>query len=273
MLIVEDLHFSYNHKGILRGLDLEAREGSLVGIVGPNGAGKTTLLRLISGVLRPATGRISVNGTDLATLSASQRARLVSVVPQNPQLPLGFKVLDLVLMGRNAHLKLLQWEGPRDMEIARNAMELTDTWHLADRRIGSLSGGERQRTLVAMALAQEAPVMLLDEPTASLDLGHQTGIMDLVRAVQRRRGGAVVVSIHDLTLAAGYCDRLVMLAEGRSYVEGAPDGVLTMENISAVYGARVFIITHPQDGTPVVLPARGGSGRGDVPAQKQSPTE
>ena len=258
MLVVDKVHFGYKDRPVLQGLDMEARQGELVGIVGPNGAGKTTLLRMISGVLAPAQGRVSINGTDLSILKAGQRARLVSAVPQNPQLPQSFRVLEMVLMGRNPHLSLLQWEGRRDLAIARQAMELTDTWHLADRALGSLSGGERQRALVALALAQDAPVLLLDEPTASLDLAHQTGIMDLVRDVQRRRGGTVVVAMHDLTLAAQYCDRLVMLAGGRSYAEGTPATVLTKENISEVYGASVFILPHPQGGTPVVLPVSDG---------------
>ena len=258
MLEVEDLHFAYGDRRILRGLDLEARKGELVGLVGPNGSGKTTLLRLISGVLKPSQGRISIDGADMAGLKPGPRARLVSVVPQNPEVPLSFKVIDLVLMGRNPHLKLLQWESRDDLETARRAMELTDTLDLADRAVGSLSGGERQRTLVALALAQEAPLMLLDEPTASLDLAHQTGTMDLVRDVQRERGGTLVVAIHDLTLAAQYCDRLVMLAAGSSFAVGPPGEVLTRENISAVYGTEVFILPHPQGGTPVVLPRSDG---------------
>ena len=258
MLAVENVHFAYGSRGVLKGLDLEAAEGELVGVVGPNGAGKTTLLRLVSGALRPSKGAVRMNGSNVADLSAAKRARLVSVVPQNPQLPLSFRLLDLVLMGRNAHLGLLEWEGAGDLEIAREAMELTDIWALADRAVGTLSGGERQRALVALALAQDAPLMLLDEPTASLDLGHQAGIMDLVRSVQRERGGAVVVSMHDLTLAAQYCDRLVMIADGQSYSDGPPAAVLTMENIGAVYGASVSILSHPRGGTPVVLPNPNG---------------
>ena len=263
MLVVDNLHFAYKDTRILNGLYLEANEGELVGIVGPNGAGKSTLLRLISGVLKPSLGRVSVSGVDLASLKPAQRARLVSVVPQNPQLPLHFKLLDLVLMGRNPHLRLLEWEGGRDLEISRKAMELTDTWRLADRFVGSLSGGERQRGLVAMALAQEAPVLLLDEPTSSLDLAHQTGIMDLVRDVQRQRSGTIVVAMHDLTLAAQYSDRLIMLAEGRSYIEGSPKSVLTRENISEVYGANVVVLEHPLVGTPVVLPVSNERHMGD----------
>ncbi|MCH9011381.1 MAG: heme ABC transporter ATP-binding protein [Chloroflexi bacterium] len=259
MLSIERLAFSYGDKTIIDGLDLEVRPGELVGIVGPNGTGKSTLLRLISGVLKADSGVIRLKGKHQADLKAKERALLVSVVPQNPSMPLGFRVIDVVLMGRNAHLSLLQWESRRDLDVAKEALELTDTLDLADRVIDTLSGGERQRVLIAMALAQESPIMLLDEPTSSLDLSYQTGIMDLVTAVQRRRDGVVIVAMHDLTLAAQYCDRLVMLSNGRIYAEGPPQDVLTVENIARVYGADVAVIPHPESGSPVVLPIRGAA--------------
>ena len=265
MLKAEDLHFEYRDGPVLEGVDLEVHAGELVGIVGPNGVGKTTLLRLLSGARSPTRGSIRIEGADLSSLKAGPRAKLVSMVPQNPQLPLSFGVLDLVLMGRNPYLKVFQWEGRHDLEVARRAMELTGTAHLEARAVGTLSGGERQRAIVAMALAQETPVLLLDEPTSSLDLAHQTAIMDLVRDVQRQRGGAVVVSMHDLTLAAQYCDRLAMLSRGRVYSEGPPEVVLTRENISSVYGAHVFILRHPKGGMPVVLPVSNGRDSGDEP--------
>ena len=258
MLIVEQIHFRYKDDLVLNGLNLEVGDGEMVGVVGPNGSGKTTLMRLVSGVLRGSTGRIRIDGADLADLSVSERARLVSVVPQNPSLPLSFPVLDLVLMGRNPHMRLLQWEGRRDLEIAKRAMQQTAIYTLADRRLGTLSGGERQRAVVAMALAQEAPVMLLDEPTSSLDLAHQTRVMDLISDLHKERGGSVLVAMHDLTLAAQYCSRLVMLANGSSYAEGPPEEVLTRENIAEVYGADVFVLPHPQGGTPIVVPTSGG---------------
>ncbi len=260
MLVAEDIRFTYGGTAVLDGLDLEVRAGEMLGVVGPNGSGKTTLLRLISGVLQPAGGRIAIGGRDVAALEPSERARLVSVVPQNPTLPESFTVLDLVLMARNSHLRLLQWEGRADVDVALRAMEATETSALAERTVGTVSGGERQRAVVAMALAQEAPVLLLDEPTSNLDLAHQTGIMDMVATVMLERGAAVLVAMHDLTLAAQYCDRLLMLADGRSHSEGPPSEVLTAENISAVYGTQVFLMAHPQGGTPVVLPAAGGRG-------------
>ncbi len=232
-------------------------DGEIVGLVGPNGAGKTTLLRLVSGVLKPDAGRIVIRSTDVSTVASGNRARLVAVVPQDPQLPLSFRVIDLVLMGRNPHLKLLQSEGQGDLEIASRAMNLTNVEHLADRTLDTLSGGERQRAVVAMALAQEAPLLLMDEPTSSLDLSHQTRVLDMVVGVQEKRGGAVLIAMHDLTLAAQYCDRVVMLSHGTVYAEGPPQHVLTAENVGAVYGTEVFVMSHPTEGTPVVVGTRG----------------
>ena len=250
-----NVHFSYNGLPVLRGLSLSVGPGELVGVVGPNGAGKTTLLRLIAGVLTPTSGNVRVNGLDLRSRRSAERARMIAAVPQSAQVPKGFTVLDVVLMGRNPHLGLLQWEGKRDLQVAAKAMEQTGIARLAERQATELSGGEQQRVVVAMALAQEAPVLLLDEPTSNLDLAHQQRVMDLVRGICRERQGAVVVSMHDLTLAAQSSDRLVMLAEGRVWTEGTPAEVLTAENIRAVYGVDVVVARHPQSGEPVVLPA------------------
>lgn len=255
MLQVIDVHFSYNGLPVLRGLSLSVGPGELVGVVGPNGAGKTTLLRLIAGVLAPSSGHVLVSGLDLRSVRPAERARMVAAVPQSAQVPKGFSVLDVVLMGRNPHLGLLQWEGKRDLQIAASAMEQTGIAGLAERQATELSGGEQQRVVVAMALAQEAPVLLLDEPTSNLDLAHQQRVMELVRGICRERDGAVMVSMHDLTLAAQSCDRLVMLAEGRVSAEGTPAEVLTAENIRKAYGADVVVTQHPQSGDPVVLPA------------------
>ncbi len=253
MLNVRDLSYSYNGTAVLNGLDLTAQKGEMVGVVGPNGAGKTTLLRLISGILKPPPGGITIGGTDVSTLSARERAKLVAVVPQGPTLPVGFSVLDLVLMGRNPHLKLFQWESAADLEIAARSMEKTQILALADRAVGTLSGGEKQRAVIAMALSQETPVLLLDEPTSNLDLAHQTQVMDTVRDVHRDGEGVVVIAMHDLTLAAQYCDRLVMLSGGQVYVSGRPGEVLNEATISEVYGTEAIVMSHPETGTPVVL--------------------
>ena len=265
MLNVKDLRFSYNGAAVLNGLDLAAEGGEMVGVVGPNGAGKTTLFRLISGILKPPVGSITIGGADVSALSPRERAKLVAVVPQGPTLPVGFSVLDLVLMGRNPHLKLLQWESAADLEIAARSMEKTQVLSLADRPLGTLSGGERQRAVIAMALSQETPVLLLDEPTSNLDLAHQTQVMDTIRDVHRDRKGVVLIAMHDLTLAAQYCDRLVLLSGGHVFVSGRPEDVLSEKNISEVYGTEAIVMTHPETGTPVVLATSSSNSKPNGP--------
>jgi len=255
LLNVDNIQFAFNGLRILNGIDLKVGYGELIGVVGPNGSGKTTLLRLISGVVKPCGGRIHIDGEDLSVMSPSRKASYVAIVPQNPRLPMGFSVQELVLMGRNPHLNLLQSEGVRDFDISRQALELTGVAHLADRHVDTLSGGEQQRVVIAMALAQDAPLLLLDEPTSNLDLAHQVAIMDMVRGLQKEKRLAVLVALHDLTLAAQYCSRLLVLADGRGFAEGAPCEVLTVENLWKVYGTEVFVLRHPQGGTPVILPA------------------
>lgn len=242
----------------LRDVSLALQAGEVVGLVGPNGSGKTTLIRAVTGVVRPGTGRVLVDGVDITRLRQRELARLVAVVPQDPVLPPAFNSLSCVLMGRTPHLRLLQNEGASDLDAARRAMLATDTWRLAHRLLGELSGGERQRVVVARALAQETAVLLLDEPTAHLDLGHQAGVLDLMRQCARDDGKAVLAVVHDLTLAARYCDRLVMLRGGTVVASGAPADVLTTELLHEVYGVAVDVFPHPVTGRPVVAP--GGEG-------------
>ncbi len=256
LLKASKLSFSYGRRSVLRDIGLEVDEGEMVGLVGPNGTGKTTLLKIIGGALKPDKGAVHLCGVNSSSLRPRDRAKMVAVVSQNATTPPGFTVLDMVLMGRNPHLALVQWEGARDLEVCRRAMELTDTWDFANRLLASLSGGERQRVFVARALAQEAPLLLLDEPTANLDLAQQVAIMDLVRCLQMERDGAVLLAMHDLTLAARYCGRIVMVYNGQTFAQGTPQEVLTSENISVVYRAPVQVIPHPEEGTPVVLPLR-----------------
>jgi len=214
MLEIDSVCFFYGDVPVLRGLDLEVGEGEVVGVVGPNGSGKSTLLKIVSGVLNPRSGGVRWGGQDLVPLSPRERARLVAVVPQTPHIPGAFTALELTIMGRTPYLGLLQAESGEDLAIVRRAMELTGTWEFANQPMDKLSGGERQRVLIARALAQETPLLLLDEPTASLDIAYQITVLDTLRVIQKERGGAILIAIHDLTLAAQYCHRIALLKDG-----------------------------------------------------------
>ncbi len=269
MLEIRDLTVAYGELVALRQVSLSLGAGELLGVVGPNGSGKSTLIRAITRLVRPLGGDIHLDGKEVGRLSQRELARWAAVVPQNPYLPDAFTVLEVALMGRTPHLGLLQSEGRADLAVVRRALEQTDTWHLASRRMGELSGGERQRVVVARALAQETPLLLLDEPTAHLDMGHQAVVFDLVRQLCRREGKGVLAAIHDLSLAGQYCDRLVMLNEGRVVGEGEPQEVLSPRLLASVYGTRVSVFPHPLTGRPVVTPmseaARSGlEARGSV---------
>lgn len=242
---------------VLRGVSLNVAAGELVTLVGPNGSGKTTLIRALTGGVRPWSGEVRLYGDDVASLSPREIARRVAVVGQDPALPDGFTALEVVLMGRTPHLGLLQNEGAADAEAARRAMVATNVWALATRSVGSLSGGERRRVVLARALAQQTPVLLLDEPTAHLDIGHQAAVLGLVRGLCRREGKAVLAVVHDLTLAAQYGDRLVLMAAGQVVAEGSAQEVLRPDLVGEVYGLRVHVFAHPATGKPVVAPAVG----------------
>jgi len=259
-LDVRDLSVAYGPRLALRDVSLSLSPGELLGLVGPNGSGKTTLIRVATGIVPIQSGEVLLAGRAVSALDARRIALRAAVVPQNAALPEAFTAVEVVLMGRTPHLRLLQSEGASDLEAARRAMLATDTWDLAERRLGELSGGERQRLLVARALAQETPLLFLDEPTAHLDVGHQATVLGLMRDLARNEGKAVLAAVHDLTLAAQFCQRLVMLHEGRVVAEGAPWDVLSPERLRAVYGARVRVFPHPLNGRPVVVPEGASEG-------------
>ncbi len=248
------VHARYGDTPVLTDAELTVERGSFIALAGPNGAGKSTLMKLIAGLMKPHSGAITVMGKNISTLSARERARLVAMVPQEPELPPRTAAIDVALMGRNPHLGLLEWEGANDIEIALDALRMTDTQRMANRPVDQLSGGERQRVAIATALAQQAPVLLLDEPTASLDLAYQASIMLLLRALSAS-GTTIIAAVHDLTLAAQFCDRIALLSGGRFIAVGAPDHVLTQETILTAYDARVTILEHPVTGKPVVVSA------------------
>jgi iron complex transport system ATP-binding protein len=250
-LTIEHLSVAYQRRAALRDISLDARGSEVVVLIGPNGAGKSTLLRSIAGTLTPDAGRICVDGADMAGLSAAERARLVAVVPQAARLPEAFTAAEVVLMGRNPHLPRFGGERASDYQAAQQAMQRTETWELADRRVGELSGGEQQRVLIARALAQEPRVLLLDEATAHLDLRHQLATLRLVRKLARS-GLLVVAALHDLNLAAQHADRLALLAAGELLACGSPAQVLTPELLRQVYGVAAIVSAHPLTGAPLV---------------------
>jgi iron complex transport system ATP-binding protein len=253
-LTIRKLSAGYGARLVLREVSLEVRGGEVVALVGPNGAGKSTLIRVVSGVLPARSGEVRLDEADLLRQSPAFRARRVAVVPQMPHLPEAFTVGDIVLMGRTPHLPLWAGESRRDCEIAWSAMTRARVQDLAERRVGELSGGEVQRVLLARALAQEPQVLLLDEPTAHLDLKHQVGVLELVRTLAREEKLAVLMTLHDLNQAAQYADRVALLQRGEIAAQGSPSEVFNAELLSRVYGVAVSVGLHPVSGTPVVLP-------------------
>ncbi|MGE3960978.1 MAG: ABC transporter ATP-binding protein [Dehalococcoidia bacterium] len=253
MLDLRGVSVTIDGRELVHAVDLAVEAGEVVGLVGPNGAGKSTLLRAATGG-RDAAGDVRVDGRALAAYPRAELYRHVAVVQQLPEAPLAMTVQDLVMLGRYPHLGLLRREGDRDHEIVRAAMTRTGCAHLAARRLGTLSGGERRRAFIARALAQEPKLLLLDEPTANLDADAQAQILELLRELAAA-GVAVLVVLHDLTFAAAYCDRLVLLAEGRVVAAGAPGDVLAPEYVAQVYGTHVRVLPHPDTGMPVIVPA------------------
>ncbi len=244
-------------KSVLDGVSIEVGAGEIVGLVGPNGAGKSTLLRAATGLLPLRNGRIRVGGDALDALARRELARRVAVVQQLPEAPSTLRVRQLALLGRHPHLGLFARESARDLSIVEGALRQAGCLELAGRTLGTLSGGERRRAFIARALAQQTPLLLLDEPTANLDAGAQHDVLELVSELAGRGTGVLLV-VHDLTLAIAYCDRLALLDRGRVVAEGAPAEVITSEIVRRVYGESVSVVAHPLTGTPLVLPARLG---------------
>lgn len=256
-LNANDLSFAYNGDLVLERVSLELTPGRLIGVIGPNGAGKSTLVRLLSGLLTPLEGEVTLAGRAIGRWGRRDLARRLAVAPQSPNLPETFTVAEVVLLGRTPYLGLLGNESPRDRMVAKRAMERTRTWHLAQRLVGTLSGGERQRVVVARALAQEPSVLLLDEPTTHLDVNHQVALIVLVRQLVAEDDLSALAILHDLNLASLYCDELILLANGRIVAHGQPQEVLTHERIASAYGTDVIVLPHPQTGRPVIVPQVG----------------
>jgi iron complex transport system ATP-binding protein len=251
----------------LEDVTLDVGTGEMVGVVGPNGSGKTTLLRTVHGLLAPVQGSVLLEGRELRDLGAREIASAVGAVPQHSRDGLGFTVREVVMMGRYPHQRPLSGDTLADAAAVRSALERTRTWHLRDRLLEALSGGERQRVVLARALAQDPRVLLLDEPTAHLDLRFQLEMMDLIADLSRG-GLTVIAALHDLNLAAMYCPRLVLLAEGRIAALGPAGDVLLPDRLRAVYGAEVAVQVHPLTGRPSVTVLRR-SFQGDSTASEK----
>ncbi len=256
MLSIEDLSVNYGSRCALQHVSLALCAGEVLALIGPNGAGKSTLVRALSGVTPVAGGRVRMDGTDLLALSAVQRARYLAVVPQAVSMPPAFTAWETVLLGRTPYLNFLGQVSAKDENIARSALERVAALDLAERRVGELSGGEQQRILLARALAQSTPILLMDEPTSNLDLHYQVSFLEYVHVLAQGGNLAVLIAIHDLNLAARYADRLALLVSGELQAVGTPGEVLRRETIARAYGLPVEVIPHPfAVGVPLVLPA------------------
>jgi iron complex transport system ATP-binding protein len=266
---VQSLLFRYGATGTagpwaLSNINIQIHAREMVGIVGPNGSGKTSLLKLLSRMLRPQQGEITLYGRSLKAATQIEVARQVAVVPQDTQSVFPFSVAETVLMGRYPHRHRsgwdyrFGWDSPEDCAIAKQAMKTMDVAHLAQRSVMDLSGGERQRTVIARALTQTPKVLLLDEPTAFLDLQHQLDICAVLHSLKEERGLTIVLVSHDLNLASQYCDRIVVLKDGEVFAMGRPGEVMCEEVLQAVYGCTVLVDAHPQSGLPrITLPREG----------------
>ena len=241
---------------VVDGVTVRLADGALAGILGPNGSGKTTLLRLLSGTRVPSSGRVLLDDRPLDRLSRREAARQIAVVPQETELAFEYRAIEIVLMGRHPHLGVFTVEGPDDVKIAQEAMASTGTNHLADRMFHELSGGEKQRVVIAAALAQSANLLLLDEPTASLDLGYQLEISSLLQQLNRDHGVTMAISTHDLNLAASICRELILMRDGRVLAAGPTKEVLTPENVKRLYDVEADVHVNDATGHMTVVPVR-----------------
>lgn len=253
---VEGLQFSYNGKDVLKDLDLPVREGEFLGVVGPNGSGKTTLLKNIGGVLEPDGGMVYLDGREIPRISIKEIATKVAALQQETTVGFDFTVKEVVEMGRFPHLDRFERHSDGDLRAIERAIEVTDLKDFTDRYVNQLSGGEKQRVFLALALAQEPELLLLDEPTASLDINYQIKIMETVRSLQSE-GLTVVAAIHDLNLAAQYTDRVALLCDGKVKFIGKPSEVLTKENIAEVFGVEVEVENSEIKGSIHIFPKAG----------------
>ena len=254
VLQIRDINLTYNQNLILSNININFNQGEIVGLVGKNGSGKTSMINIINGLQKPTSGIVSYNGENINSMSIKYRSKFISVVPQKINFPTDYKVIDLVYMGRNPYIDFFHMGTNEDLEITYDVMEMTNIVNLSDKLISEISGGEIQRVAIAMALNQRSPILLLDEPTSNLDLINQVMVLDLVKKLKNKYNTSIILSIHDLTLASKYCDRIVMLKDGILFAEGKPLEIFNQQNIEDVFEAKVRINKDPLDDSILVIP-------------------
>ncbi|MCL6705941.1 ABC transporter ATP-binding protein [Pseudomonas sp. R2.Fl] len=252
--------FGYADVPVLRDVDIAVPDGRITALIGANGSGKSTLLRALARIIRPSDGTVYLDGKSIASLPSRTIARTLALLPQNPVSPEGLTVRQLCRFGRHPHKGILSRPSRHDEEIVTQALASTGLQELAERELDRLSGGQRQRAWIAMALAQETPLLLLDEPTTYLDIAHQLEVLDLLKRLNRDQGRTVVMVVHDLNHAAQYADHLIAVADGGILAAGSPADLLKPDLIRRVFGIEAMVIAHPVDGTPLCLPLRGAPG-------------
>jgi iron complex transport system ATP-binding protein len=250
MIEVNAISFRYHEDWVLEDISFQVERGEFVGVIGPNGSGKTTLLKILYRLLSPQKGEILLELVPMKKMSRSDIGKRIAVVAQETHILFPFNVLEMVLMGRSPYMGHLMFESEKDVEIAKKAMEWTKILPFSERSMDELSGGERKRVFIARALAQEPEVILLDEPTANLDIHHQVDFLDLILTLNRERGLTIVMASHDMNIASEFCDRLILLQKGKIYKIGTPAEVITKENIEQVYGCEVWVDQNPISGMP-----------------------
>ena len=253
ILQTQPINFSYDQDTILHSISISINPGEFIGVIGPNGSGKSTLLKLLGGLLKPDSGQLNFKGKSYLDYQRKQLAQSITWVPQEHPMVFPFKVSEIVLMGRHPHLSAFTFEGDEDIEIARNAMARTQTLQFAQRNFNEISGGEKQRVVIAGAITQEPELMILDEPTSALDIKYQIQILKILKQLNEDKNMTVILAMHDLHLAAKFCNRLILLEDGKIFQDGKAKEVLQKEHIEKVYGVKVHLI-HDQNGNIMISP-------------------
>lgn len=251
---IRSLNFSYGDHDILKNVNLTLEKGLFYSVLGPNGSGKTTLLKNLQKILKPDKNCIYVNGEDVRLISVKELSKKIATVPQESHMDFEFTVLDLVLMGRAPYLKRFETESVRDLALAKEAMEVTDTWKFRDKSVNNLSGGELQRAIVSRAMVQDTDILLLDEPVSHLDIHHQISILRTVAGFCRSKGITVLAVLHDINLATEFSDALILINDGKVMDMGAPEDVITEVSVKTLYDLECLVIKNPLSGKPHVIP-------------------